>query len=148
MRLRPFLLSAGLLLVSSSALSAASITGEWLTYKSKAMVQITQCGDGLCGKIVWLRQNKDSKGQPIRDIRNPDARLRGRAVLGLKTFSGLKPTGPNSWSGLIYNPNDGRTYRASIMLEDRTSVLIKGCRVGGSACGERTWMRVQKSAAN
>lgn len=146
MRLHTPLLFAGLLVLSGSPLSAAPVTGHWLTYKSKAMVRITQCGTGLCGQIVWLKKGLDSRGRPVQDLRNRSANLRGRQVLGLTTFSGLKPSGAKSWSGLMYNPDDGRTYNGSLTLTGRSKILIKACRVGGSACGERTWLRAQQNA--
>lgn len=148
MRLRVPLLTASLLALSVSNLAAAPITGNWLTYKGKAMVQIAECGSGLCGQIVWLKQALDSQGLPVRDERNRDAGLRGREILGLTTFSGLVATGPRSWTGLMYNPDDGRTYRGTLTLADRSRILIKACRIGGTICGERTWVRAQQQARN
>lgn len=143
MRLQSMLLAAAVLLPITGPAQAVSITGTWLTHKSKAKVQITRCGGGLCGRIIWLREGLDSAGKPVRDERNRNQRYRDRRVLGLTTFSGLKPVGPGQWSGIMYNPDDGRTYRASLTVLDNGSIRVDGCRVGGSACGERTWVRVQ-----
>lgn len=143
MRLQSLLLAAAVFLPITGPAQAVSITGTWLTYKSKAKVQITRCGGGLCGRIVWLREELDSAGKPVRDERNRDERFRGRRVLGLTTFSGLKPTGPGKWSGIMYNPEDGRTYRTNLTVLDGRSLRVDGCRVGGSACGERTWVRAR-----
>lgn len=143
MRLQSVLLTAALLLPVTGPAHAVSITGTWLTHKSKAKVQITRCGSGLCGRIVWLREAVDSAGKPVRDERNRNERYRGRQVLGLTTFSGLKAAGPGRWSGIMYNPEDGRTYRTNLTVLDGVSLRVDGCRVGGAACGERTWVRAR-----
>ncbi len=137
-------LAAGLLFLNTSMLSATPITGHWVTHKSKAVVRISQCGPGLCGQIVWLRKGVDRKGQPVRDIRNRDKTRRGRQVLGLTTFSGLAPSGPGRWSGMMYNPDDGRTYNGSIVLTNNGSIRVEGCRLGGGPCGNRQWTRAKK----
>lgn len=143
MRLRiPLAIAASLVL--PSIVDAAPITGHWITHKSKAVVRISQCGPGLCGQIVWLRQGVDRKGQPVRDIRNRNKSLRGRQVLGLTTFSRLSPSGPGRWSGVMYNPDDGRTYNGSLILTGANSIRVEGCRSGGGACGKRNWTRARK----
>ena len=44
------------------------------------------------------------------DNKNPA--LRGRQIIGIYVFRGLKPSG-TSWTGTIYNPEDGGTYKAT-----------------------------------
>ncbi len=56
MRLQISLLAAGLFIFSNSSLAASPITGNWFTYKAKAMVNITKCGTGLCGRISGCAQ--------------------------------------------------------------------------------------------
>ncbi len=143
MRLHTPLLASSLLILASAPLFAAPVTGNWYTYGAKSMVKITRCGKGLCGKIVWLRQKLDSEGRPLRDERNLNKGYRTRKVLGLSTFSGLSPAGPKRWSGLMYNPDDGRTYKASLTILSASSIRIEGCRVGGGPCGQRTWARAK-----
>lgn len=143
MRLRPFLLAMGVLLFTGQAATAASVTGVWFTHAAKAKVKITRCGGALCGRIVWLRKGRGADGKPVRDLRNRNARLRSRRVLGLRTFSGLRPSGPKRWSGLMYNPQDGRVYKANLTLAGRGLIRVDGCRVGGAGCGSRSWTRAR-----
>ena len=141
MRFHTPLLASSLLILSSSSLLAAPVTGNWYTYGTKSMVKITQCGAGLCGKIVWLRNGLDSEGRPVRDERNLDKQYRTRQVLGLTTFSRLAPSGPKRWSGLMYNPGDGRTYKGSLTFVSSGAIRVEGCRIGGGPCGTRSWIR-------
>ena len=46
----------------------------------------------LCGKIVWLSEPNDKKGNPKLDRRNPDATLQTQPLLGLTILSQLKPS--------------------------------------------------------
>jgi uncharacterized protein (DUF2147 family) len=62
----------------------------------------------------------------------------------LSTFSGLAPAGPKRWSGLMYNPDDGRTYKASLTILSASSIRVEGCRVGGGPCGARSWVRAKR----
>jgi uncharacterized protein (DUF2147 family) len=148
MRLHIPLVSASLLALSVSALTAAPVAFNWLTCKGKAMIQIAECGSGLYGQIVRVKQALEWQGQPVRDERNRDASLRGREVLGLTMFSGHVATGPRSWTRLMYNPGDGRTCRGTLTLADRTRILIRSCWTGGSIFGERIWVRAQQQERN
>ena len=148
MYLRPLLLSAVFLVISAVYAMAAPVHGYWLTHKSKGMIRISPCGPGLCGQVVWLRQPLNKAGQPVRDIKNRDARLRGRPVMGLTTFSGLAPVAPNQWSGTFYNPEDGRIYRGSITLVSQSQIKVQACRINSGTCGSRNWKRAQQRAQN
>jgi len=143
MRLHIFLLASGLLILSNSSVFAEPITGKWLTHRARSMINITRCGAGLCGQIIWLRNKLNSLGQPMRDERNSNKHLRSRRVLGLTTFSGLTLSGPGRWSGLMYNPNDGGTYNASLTFTSAGSLQVEGCLMGSNLCGRRNWTRAK-----
>jgi hypothetical protein len=69
---------------------AASPVGLWYAEGGAAEVQIFQCADALCGKVVWLRSPLGDDGCELRDDKNPDATLRARAIVGLLALTGLK----------------------------------------------------------
>ena len=135
------ILALALLLSGGQSSVAGEATGVWLTSQGKAKLRISRCGKGLCSRIIWLRRAKGSNGQPIRDERNRNPALRGRPVMGLTTFSGLRPTGPGQWSGRIYNPEDGKLYDAHLRIVRPGVIEVHGCRVAGLGCGRRTWVR-------
>jgi uncharacterized protein (DUF2147 family) len=115
-------------------------TGIWLTQAGDARVRVSKCGGGICGVIVWLREPIDSStGRPQVDDKNPDPALKARPVIGLPLFSGMRPSGPNKWSGHIYNADDGGTYASSISLASSDSLRVEGCV--GALCGGETWTR-------
>ena len=80
----------------------------------------------LCAKIVWLKDPNDSKGKPLHDIRNEDPSMRDRPIVGLPIFAGLMPSAPATWTGKIYNPEDGHTYAATLTVMSRTADQAQG----------------------
>ena len=45
----------GFFLLSSQAQEAQSVLGEWYTEEGRAKIEIYECEEGYCGKIVWLK---------------------------------------------------------------------------------------------
>jgi uncharacterized protein (DUF2147 family) len=118
-------------------------SGFW--YKPDAeresKIQVFKCGkDKLCAKIVWLKNPNDSRGNPLHDVRNENPSLRGRSIVGLPLFSGMTQSAPATWSGQIYNPEDGHTYSATLTLISRSEIKLRGCKAW-LLCGEKQWLR-------
>ncbi|MET0666945.1 MAG: DUF2147 domain-containing protein [Methyloceanibacter sp.] len=137
------LLTAALLVPGApSHAASADPTGFWVKPGSErnAKIEVRKCGRGICAKIVWLEDPKDSKGRPLRDVRNENPSLRGRSIVGLPLFSGLAPSAPGVWTGKIYNPEDGGTYSVTLTVVSRQQLKLKGCK-GWVMCGERVWLR-------
>jgi uncharacterized protein (DUF2147 family) len=123
------------------AQSAGTPAGTWLTQAGDARVKVSRCGAALCGTVVWLRDPIDSNtGKPAVDDKNPDPARRNRPMIGLSIFIGMKPAGPNKWSGQIYNSDDGKTYVSNISVSGPESLKVEGCV--GSLCGGESWTRV------
>ncbi len=105
---------------------AEDAAGTWIMDNGKITVRVSPCGDRLCGKIVGMKKPLTKKGKPKRDKHNPNKSLRERPVIGLTIMSGMKPDGESSWTGEIYNPDDGNTY-TSYMKLDNGRMKVKGC---------------------
>ena len=136
------LLAAAVLAISSpSKAFAADPSGIWAKDDGSAKVEIKKCGRGLCGSVVWLRTPNNSRGQPLHDVRNENASLRGRPIIGLPLFSNMRLTAANTWVGNVYNPVEGRIYTdVKLTLVSRQQIVLRGCRTW-LMCGEKTWTR-------
>ncbi|HKS19202.1 MAG TPA: DUF2147 domain-containing protein [Bradyrhizobium sp.] len=129
-----------LLGVSPAAAQSGEPVGVWLTQAGDARVRVSKCGGGICGVIVWLREPTDpATGRPQVDNKNPNPSLAQRPMIGLPLFAGMHPTGPNKWSGQIYNADDGGTYASSIAMAGSDALRVEGCV--GALCGGETWTR-------
>ena len=120
-------------LVSCGTGHASEVVGQWATQGNAAHVRIERCSAApelLCGLITWLWEPIDAEGEPVRDKHNPDPQLRARSVVGVSLL-GDSRGGANgeALEGRIYNPENGRTYRAA--LKDASTLAGTRTRVSG-----------------
>ena len=121
--------------------AAADPSGTWLTADGEAQVQIANCGDAYCGKIVWLKEPNDPATKtPKLDKFNKDALKRTRPVLGLQIIYGMKPSAPNEWKGSLYNPEDGNTFTGSLAMQGMDRMKLEGC-VLAIFCRSEVWKK-------
>jgi len=101
---------------------AGDVLGEWTRTDGKGRVRFTPCGGALCGMVTWL---KDPKGP-------------GR--VGQRVFYDMKPDGANAWTGVAFNPEDGKEYTGKMKLEGG-GLTTAGCILGGWICKSYSWTR-------
>ena len=143
----------GLLIVALAAVLALSPAkaqntggspdGIWLTQAGDAKVHVSKCGAGICGVVVWLKEPIDPlTGKPQVDDKNPNPSLAKRPIIGISLFLGMRPAGPNQWSGQIYNADDGKTYASTIAVTGPGTLRVEGCV--GAFCGGENWTRASR----
>lgn len=110
------------------------IAGKWRDSDGESVIAIAPCGQALCGRIVWLKQART-------DRNNADAKLRERSLMGAQVLSGFRPDGSGKLTGEGYNPEDGKTYRTTLSLDESGRLVMRGCVLGGLICDEDTWTR-------
>ncbi len=98
--------------------SPDDIIGVWITGDKSGTIEIYKTPNGrYSGRIV-------GDGQGVADTtdldkNNPNPALRTRKLVGLDILSGFVYEGDNDWSGgTIYDPNNGKTYKCLLALED------------------------------
>jgi uncharacterized protein (DUF2147 family) len=141
---RGLLAGVGLVLAAVAA-AAAEPTGLWWAEGGAGQVEITPCGESLCGRVAWLRSPFDLDGCPLRDVHNPDPVLRQRELLGTRVLEGLRiePDEPATWSGgRIYDPGSGRTYDVTMTLVDEDRLSVRGYVRFRFIGRTTTWIRV------
>ena len=119
------------------------IVGIWKNSTSRVHIQIYRQNGKYFGRILWLKNLVDERGNPKLDRKNPSPQLRNRALIGLVTLRDLT-FDDGEWSGgYIYNPGDGREYSAFISLVDNNTMAVRGY-VGFSLFGKTdVWTRVR-----
>lgn len=91
-------LGAALLLSTAPAFAAADPRGVWIDHTGRGAVEIADCGGGLCGRVVWLKDAANA------------------AACGVQILGDVKPTGPGVWDkGWIYDPE--RDAKFSVELK-------------------------------
>ena len=128
---------------AASAAEKLSPLGVWLGISDsgeKGHVKIYECGDKLCGTLVW------SSKPDARDINNPDESKRSRILIGQDILTGLTPDGENFWDdGRLYDATTGKTWNCNItVLPGNDKLKIRGYW-GISLFGQsRVWDRVKQ----
>lgn len=115
----------------------AGVRGYWQE-PSGAVIQIAQCAVGLCLKIVSLSQGD----HPHTDVNNPDKKLRGRSLCGLRVGQDFTQSdSQHADGGHVYDPKSGRTYSGSMTAQGNTLKLrgYLGIQLLGRT---ETWTRV------
>lgn len=103
--------------VSPAAAQSPTPVGVWLHANQRIQIEIAPCEDRLCAKIIWFKWPNDAQGLPLVDLKNSNAALRNRPLLGLEVLQGLRQTGENNWQGgNVYNPDDGENYQAAMSI--------------------------------
>jgi uncharacterized protein (DUF2147 family) len=124
------------------ALARSDIIGRWVPLEQDSIIDIYLCGDEVCGRIVKLDEPMDDSGEAKVDLNNRDEALRGRPILGMELLTGFSSKKAGSYrGGRIYNPRDGKLYKAILTLLDDGTLKIRGY-VGVPALGQtQVWSR-------
>lgn len=85
------------LLASGTAFADGGATGVWIDHTGRGAVEITNCGSNLCGRVVWIKDEKNAKG------------------CGIQIIGNAKPVAGGKWdNGWIYDPDAGAKYSVEI----------------------------------
>jgi uncharacterized protein (DUF2147 family) len=126
-------------LASATSAAAAGPEGLWNTPVHHGVVEVYDCGDALCARIVTSDNLKRDPTE--KDIKNKDPALRERPLKGLTVMSDFKG-GPKEWKdGHAYDPADGGTYHGSMKLVDPDTIRLTGCIIF-PLCQSQTWTRL------
>ncbi|MBB2149135.1 DUF2147 domain-containing protein [Pedobacter gandavensis] len=129
--------------ISFSGFSQTSdaILGQWVNSSGEAHIDIFKKGDRFFGKIVWLKEPKDDKGNPKLDIKNPADNLKARPVLGLEMLKDFVYDKGKWVDGTIYDPKVGKNYSCNMSLKSNGDLNVRGY-IGFSLIGRTdVWKR-------
>jgi len=103
--------------------NADDIIGVWLTGSGKAHVKIDRVGNYYFGRIVWLKEPLNAEGKPKVDKNNEDISKQSKPLMGMQLVGGFEWKNNNLWdNGNIYDPENGKSYRCKINLENSTTM--------------------------
>ena len=139
MRQRSPLLLIAALLAASAYAQVPTVRGYWRS-PGGTILRIARCDHRLCVVIAKLAAGN----HPITDTRNPDPKLRSRALCGLRIGEGFVEVDPqHAREGHLYDPKNGRTYSGRMTAEGNL-LYLRGY-VGLPIFGRtETWVRASK----
>lgn len=121
-----------LTLAAIPAGAAPREAGIWYDDTGKGAVEIFPCGTNLCGRIVWLNEPLNTRGEPLTDGYNPNPAMRTRPICGLQVLGGLARQSDGTWDeGWVYDPKVGKSYDAALEMTGKNLILTgyKGMRL-------------------
>jgi uncharacterized protein (DUF2147 family) len=103
-------------LALAAAASAASQpsprepVGLWYDHTGRGAVEISKCGDQLCGRLVWLKDAQHAK-----------------QVCNIQILGGVKPIATGVWdNGWIYDPERDSKFSVEITVVNPQSLKVVG----------------------
>jgi uncharacterized protein (DUF2147 family) len=95
---------------SNAALAASDAKGVWLNDTGRGAIEIKDCGDKLCGHVVWTRDEGDA------------SRGCGKQIIG-----DAAAQGGGLWDGgWIYSPDKKRRYDVELKPLSDGTLRVKG----------------------
>jgi uncharacterized protein (DUF2147 family) len=119
----------------------ADPTGLWLD-KDGWTIRVQPCGPDLCAVIASVKPPLDpATGRPWTDKNNADASKRSRPLIGVEVLTGMRPSGPQKWSGQLYDADRGHTLSGNLIEIGQDTIRIEGCLL--MLCGGEELHRVK-----
>lgn len=122
------------------------LTGVWQPSDGRSYIKIDKIGSKFFGRVVWMKEPNDEKGEPRLDINNPDESLRSTPLKGYRILKDMVYNAEDGlWEdGSIYDPKNGTTYNCKMVLKADNQLEVRG--YVGTALFGRTdvWTRLVK----
>lgn len=112
----PALFAFALAAPMASAAPSRSVQGNWSTGNGQGVVQIAQCGSGLCGRIMGIDR---APGEPM------PTDVRGRPQCGLTIITTYRADPDGTWHGQITDPRDGHSYQTRLWVDERGDLRLR-----------------------
>jgi uncharacterized protein (DUF2147 family) len=117
--------------------ASPGVDGVWANPKNTVQVRTGQCGDKLCGWVVWASEKAKADA----------AKNSGTPLIGATLLRGYRPTGKSEWTGEVFVPDMNSTYGSTLALLNGQTMRVKGCILGGLICKSQDWHRVTGSSS-
>jgi uncharacterized protein (DUF2147 family) len=127
----------------SPAQNKDAILGKWVNSTGEAHLEVSKRSNKYYGKIVWLKDPKDEKGNVKTDAQNPNANLRSKPIVGLEILKDFVYEDGKWTDGNIYDPKSGKLYSCNMTLKGNGDLNMRGY-IGVSILGRtEVWKRVK-----
>lgn len=119
------------------------ILGNWVSSNGKGHIQVYKEGKSYFGKIIWLQEPNNEKGQPKLDANNPNPAQKNKPILGSLILRNFQFNDSEWNNGKIYDPMNGKEYKCIIKLKEPNTLNVRGY-IGFSMLGRtEVWTRLK-----
>jgi uncharacterized protein (DUF2147 family) len=133
-----------IMVASAAKANPDAILGVWQNGTGKGHIQIYKENGKYFGKIIWLKNPLNEFGKPRLDKKNQHEQLRTKPLIGSIMLRDFVFDENDEWTGgKIYNPEDGKEYKAYMKLKDPKTLSVRGY-IGFSWIGKTdVWIKVR-----
>ncbi|WP_207493978.1 DUF2147 domain-containing protein [Aridibaculum aurantiacum] len=132
-----------LFMTTAVSANADAILGVWQNGSGKGHIQIYKENGKYFGKVIWLKEPLNSEGKPRLDVKNAEVEKRNKPIIGSIILRDFVYDDAEWNSGRIYNPEDGKEYKAFLKLKDSKTLSVRGY-IGFSWIGKTdTWTKIR-----
>jgi len=97
------------LFATGAAIAGPAPTGIWIDHTGRGAVEITKCGNGLCGHVMW-----------VEDAENAEA-------CGMQILGDVKPVSGGKWDGgWIYDPERDSKFDVELTPVGTNKLQVMG----------------------
>ena len=107
----------------------AAVVGKWASNDS--IIDVAERDGALHATIVSVldplfKENEAGPaGTPRVDVKNPDAALRARSLVGIDLLSDYRFK-DGKWQGSLYDPESGKTYKSQMTVDGKGKLQMRG----------------------
>ena len=127
-----------------------AVVGKWASTRS--IIDVAERDGALHATIIAILDpvygagEDGPPGSPRVDLKNPDASMRSRPLVGLDLLSGYQYK-DGLWQGTLYDPESGKTYKSQMKV-DGGKLQMRGY-IGTPMLGRtEEWLSVSKCTGN
>ena len=96
--------------------------GIWFREESGTKFDFYNCDSKLCARVIDVKKPEEKKS------------------IGTIILRSAAKTGPNEWTGDLYNSQDGKIYSGTITLNSLNDLSLKGCLM--IFCKTEGWVKL------
>jgi uncharacterized protein (DUF2147 family) len=131
--------------LTSTGLRAENLDGFWMDSHGEVIMEFGPCGKNRCGRVAWLKKPRGPDRGPLRDFRNPEAKLQSRFVCGLTVVAGFSKQPDGTWAnGNVYVPDLGTSFSGYAEVLSPTKVKVTGYMLLPIFGSSEVWTRMAR----
>jgi len=144
MKALQYVAAVGVFVVGTAVADDGDVVGRWASKDS--VIEVTATSGTLHATIIAILDPvyKEGEDGPVGttrvDLKNPEAGLRARPIVGMDLLSNYAFK-DGKWQGNIYDPKSGKTYKSQMTVSSDGKLLMRGY-IGAPMFGQtQEWIR-------